>query len=255
MRLQNGNSATPGLSNTEPQPVSTTQVSEDGPSSTTQTPRCTSSVEVPTVVAKPQPKPRPTGKGKIKTTIVLEQDTGPVPEQTLEIITINEVGTTGDSQITSNGSTAMSKRPVPGPRPITKGKGKPAAVKKVPTLLPESGVSSPEKTQNAPVRGSKRGNGTQLEEAPVPKKRNTQVPKPASIPASEPMELAIASPSTSLPQPADSTIDADEIMQDEQDSAPIAKRTLRKRKTVTSARTVEDAGKVPVKKSRGQSRK
>jgi hypothetical protein len=229
MRSQNGNSATHGPSNTELRPVSTTPVSEDGPSSTTQTPRCTSSVEVPTVVAKPQPKPRLTGKGKTKTTIVLEHDTGPVPGKAVEIVAIGEV--------------------------ITKGKGKPAAVKKVPTLLPEPSVSSPEKTQNAPVRRSKRGNGTPLEEAPVPKKRKTQVPKPASIPASEPVELALASTSTSLPQPADSTIDADEIMQDEQDPAPIARRTLRKRKTVTSARTVEDAGKAPVKKSRGRSRK
>jgi hypothetical protein len=141
MRLQNArNTATPGPSNTGPQPVSTTQVSEDGSSLAAQTQLCSSTVEgVPTFVAKPQPvKPRPKGKGKAKAA---------------------EIGTTA---------------------------------------------------------------------------------------------------SMSLPQSADSTsaaIDADDVIQDEHDPARTTKRTLRKRKTATSATTIEDAGRVRVKRIRGQTRK
>lgn len=202
-------------------------------------------MEVPTVVI----KPRPIGKGKIKATIVLEQSAGPdpsLPEKAAEIVTIGEVGTTGESQITGN---ETPTRPVPKSRPTTRGHGKSVGVKKTPTSLenvPESGIPSSEKMQNAPKRGSKRGNVTQLDEAPVSKMRKTQGPKPASVPASEQVE-----PTLSLPQSADSTspvIDADETMQDEHDP-PIAKRILRKRKTVI-ATIIEDASKVPVKRSR-----
>lgn len=215
MKLQNArNSATPGPSDTGPQPVSTTQVSEDGSSSATQTQPCSSTVEeVPTFVAKPRPKPRPTGKGKAKAT---------------------EVGTTGESQITSNGSTAMPTAPKLMPKPITRAKGKSATVEKASTSLenvPESGVHTFDNMQNTPRRGSKRGNITQLDEAPVPKKRKKQASKPASTPASEPVDPAIASTSMSLPQSADSTspvIDADEVIQDEHDPAPTTKRTFTK---------------------------
>lgn len=243
MKLQNArNSATPGPSNTEPQLVSTTQVSKDGSSLATQTQPYSSTVEVPTIVAKTRPKPRPTGKGKAKTT---------------------EVGTTGESQITGNESTIMPTAPrsIPILRPITRSKGKSARVEKASVSLenaPESGVPTSENMQNTPRRGSKRGNITQLDEAPVPKKRRMQAPKPASIPASEPVHPAIASASISLPQSADSTsaaIDADEVIQDEHDPAPTTKRTLRKRKTVTSSTTIEDAGGVPVKRLRSQTRK
>ena len=248
MRLQNArNSATPGPSNTGPQPVSTTQVSEDGSSLATPTQPCSSTVEgVPTFVAKPQPtprpKPRPTGKGKAKAT---------------------EIGRTGESQITSNESTTTPTAPrsMPKSRPITRAKGKLAAVEKASTSLenvPESGVPTFDNMQHTPRRGSKRGNITQLDEAPVPKKRKTQAPKLASNPASEPVDPAIASASMFLPQSADSTsaaIDVDEVIQDEHDPAPTTKRTLRKRKTATSATTIEDAGGVPVKRLRGKTRK
>ena len=243
MRLQNArNSAKFGPSNSGPQPVSTTQVSQDSSSSATQTQPCSSTVEgVPTFVAKPRPKPRPTGKGKAKST---------------------EVGTTGESQITSNESTTMSTVPrsMPKPSPITRAKGKSATVEKASTSLeniPESGVSTSDNMQNTPRRGSKRGNITQLDEAPVSKKRKAQAPKPTSIPASEPVEPAITSASMSLTQSVDSTstaIDADEAIQDEHDPAPTTKRTLRKRKTATSATTIEDTG-VPVKRLRGKTRK
>ena len=216
MKLQNArNSATPGPSDTG-LPVSTTQVSEDGSSSATQTQPCSSTVEeVATFVAKPRPKPRPTGKGKAKAT---------------------EVGTTGESQITSNGSTTMptTQKSMPKPRPITRAKEKSATVERASTSLenvPESGVHNFDNMQNTPRRGSKRGNITQLDEAPVPKKRKKQASKPASIPASEPVDPAIASASIPLSQSADSTspvIDADEVIQDEHDPAPATKRTFTK---------------------------
>lgn len=245
MRFQNArNTATPGPSNTGPQPVSTTQVSEDSSSLATQTQPCSSTVEgVPAFVAKSQPaKPRLKGKGKVKTA---------------------EIGTTGESQITSNESTTMptASRSMPKPRPITRAKGKSTTVEKASTSLenvPESGVPTPDSMQNTPRRGSKRGNITQLDEAPVPKKRKTQAPKPASVPASEPVEPAIASASMSLPQSAGSTsaaIDADDVIQDEHDAARTTKRTLRKRKTATSVTNIEDAGGVRVKRLRGQTRK
>jgi hypothetical protein len=212
--LQNArNSATPGPSNTGPQPVSTTQVSEDGSSSETQTQPCSTVERVPTSVDIPRPKPRPTGKGKAKAT---------------------EVGTTGESQITSNGSTTMPAAPrsMPKPRPITRAKRKLATVEKASTSLenvPESGVPTSDNMQNTPRRGSKRGHITQLDEVPVPKKRKTQAPKPVSIPASEPVDPASAS--MSLPQSADSTspaIDADEVIQDEHVPAPTIKKTFTK---------------------------
>ena len=217
--MQNArNSATPGPSNTGPQLVSATQVFEDGFSLATQTQPCSSTVEgLPTFVAKPQSrKPRPTGKGKANAA---------------------EIGTTGESQITSNESTTMPMAPrsMPKPRPITRAKGKSATVEKASTSLenaPESGVATSDDMQNTP-RGSKRGNIAQFDEAPVPKKRKTQAPKPASIPASEPVELVIAPASMSLPQSADSTsaaTDANKVVQDEHDPAPTPRRTLRKRK-------------------------
>lgn len=243
MKLQNAqNDATPGPSNTELQPVSATQVSEDGPSSATQTQPCSSTVEgVPTSLARPRPKPRPTGKGKAKAT---------------------EVSSTGESQITSIESTTMNElttmptASMPKPRPITRAKGKTATIKKTSTSL-ENVPESADNMQDTPIRGSKRSNITQLDEAPAPKKRKTRAPKPASIPASEPVEPAIASASMSLPQSAESTfvaIDVDEAIQEEHDPAPTTKRILRKRKTVTSA-TVEKAGGVSVKRSRGKTRK
>ena len=246
MRFQNArNTATPGPSNTRPQPVSTTQDSEDCSSLAAQNQLCSSTVEgLPTFVAKLQvAKLRPKGKGKVK---------------------VAEIGTTGESHITINESTTMSTAPrsMPKPRPITRAKGKLATVEKASTSLeniPESGVPTSDNMQNTP-RGSKRGNTTQWDEAPYPKKRKTQAPKPASIPASEPAEPAIASASMSLPQSADSTsaatgIDADDVIQDEHDPARTTKRTLRKRKTAISATTIEDAGRVRVKRLRGQTRK
>ena len=224
MKLQNArNSATPGPSNTGPQPVFTAQVSEHSPSLATQTQPCPSTVEgVPTLVTKPQPKsrpkPRPTGKGKAKAA---------------------EVGTTGESQATSNESTTMPTAPksMPKPRPLTRSKGKSATVEKASTSLenaPESGVPTSDDMRNTPRRGSKRDNITQLDEAPVPKKRKTQPRKPASIPASEPMEpVSVASASMLLPQ-TDSTsaaIDVDDVNQDEHDLAPTTRRSLRKRET------------------------
>jgi len=246
MKLQNvRNSATPGPSNSGPQSVSTAQVSEDGSSSATQTQPYSSTAQgVPTSLTRPRPKPRPTGKGKAK-----------------------EVSSTSEYQITSNESTmnestamnestSMSK-----PRPITRAKGKSATVERTSTSLEnvlESGDPTSDNTQHTPRRGSKRGNITQLDEAPVPKKRKTRTPKRASIPASEPLDPAIASASMSLQQLADSTsvaIDADETIQDEHDPAPTTKRILRKRKTATPAATIEDAGGVPVKRLRSKARK
>lgn len=231
MRLQNArDSATPGPSNTGPQSVSTAQVSEDGSSLATQTQSCSSTVE--------RPKPRPIGKEKANAA---------------------EIGTTSESQIMSNESTTMSMAPrsMPKPRPITRAKGKSATVEKASTSLenvPESGVATSDNMQNTQRRGSKRGNITQLDEAPVRKKRKTQTPKPAS-PASEPVIPALAT--ASLPQSADSTsaaTDADEVTQDEHDPAPTPKRTLRKHKRATTTTTIEDAG-VPVKRLRGKTRK
>lgn len=236
MKLQNArNSATPGPSNTGLQPVSTALVSEVGSSSATQTQPCSTVQGIPSSLARPRPKPRPTGKGKAKAT---------------------DISSTGKSQITSNESTTMPT-PMPMPRPITRAKGNSAAVERLstsPENIRESGVLTSDNMQDTPRRGSKRGNITQLDEAPVPKKRRTRVPKPASIPASKLVDPAIASASMSLQQLADSAsvaIDADETIQDEHDPAPTTKRILRKRKTATSATTIEDAG-VPVKRLRGK---
>ena len=249
MKLQNArNSATPGPSNTGPQSASTAQVPEDGSSSATQTQPCSSTVQgVPTSLAKPRPKPRPTGKGKAKAT---------------------EVSPTSEYQITSNDSTAMNESTamdestsMPKPRPITRAKGKSATVERTSTSLEnvsESGVPTSDNMQDTPRKGFKRGNITQLDEAAVPKKRKTRAPKPASIPASNPVDPAITSSSMSPQQLADNTsvaIDADETIQDEHDPAPTTKRILRKRKAATSATTIENAGGVPVKRLRSKARK
>lgn len=247
MKLRNGrNRTTPSPSNTGPQPVSTTLVSEDGPSLTTQTQSCLSSVEVsseiPLPIAKPRPKPRPKGKEKAKETIVeLEQNAGPVPslpEKAIETVTI------GESQTTCDGSTTMpsgmtAPKLVLKPRPITRAKGKSAAVGRVrpPTTtlenVPASGApsSSSENKPNASrsSRGSKRGIVAQLDEVPVAKRRKTRASKPGST--SELVDPGITAASMPLPQSAESTsLAANEIMEVEPDPRPTTKMTLRKRK-------------------------
>ena len=220
MKLPNAqNSCTPGPSNTGPHSVSTTQGSEDGSSSATETQPYSSTAEgVPTSLVRPRPKPRPTGKGKAKAT---------------------RVSSTGEPQITSNKSTTMPAASLPKPRPITRAKGKSATVETTspsPENVPESGVPTSDNMQDTPRRGSKRGNITQLDEAPVPKKRKTRAPKSALIPASEPVEPVITSTSMSLPQSVESTsvtIDTDRTIQGEHDPEPTTKRILRKRKTIT----------------------
>lgn len=221
MKLQNvGNSATPG-----PQRVSTTQIWEDGSSSATKTQPCSSTVEgISTSLARPRPKPRPTGKGKTKAT---------------------EASAIDESQITSNESTTIPTPPrsMPRPRPITRAKRKSATVERTSTPLenvPESGISTSDDMQDTPRRGSKRGNITQLDEAPVPKKRKTRAQRSSTV------EPAIGSTSMSLPV----VIDAGEAIQDEHDPTPTTKRILRKRKTA-----VEHADGVPVKRLRGKTRK
>jgi len=121
--------------------------------------------------------------------------------------------------------------------------------------VPESGVPTSVNMQDTPRRGSKRYNITQLDEAPVPKRHQTRVPKPTLISGSESVVPANA---MSLPQSAESTfvaIDADEAIQDEHEPEPNTKRILRKRKIATSATTIEDAGGVSVKSLRGKTRK
>lgn len=234
MRLQNApSSATPGPSNTGPQSVSTTEISEDGSLSQMQSCSPFEEVVLPTVVPKPRPKPRPKGKAKAKETIIEpKQNTGPALSLPLEVGTIDEGGTTSESQIVNinNGSTTppthlTAPRPVPKPKPIPRAKGKSAAIKNS-------------------LRGSKRKIDTQVDKAPVAKKRKTQGPKPGLIPASEPVNMAIASASVSLPQSVDATLPHTvEIMEDKHPERTL-KMTLRVRKIATAAKNA------PVKRSR-----